>query len=91
MKKVGKRDQILLICFDAEPEFLQLIPDGVLVGAGMQQPFLMGEHAVSNLVRHLQGKEVPGKILLPVLAVSRDNIDANMSRIRRNVLGLESD
>ena len=41
----GKKDQILLVCFDAEPEFLELIPSGVLVGAAMQQPFLMGQEA----------------------------------------------
>ncbi|MCP4041115.1 MAG: substrate-binding domain-containing protein, partial [Gammaproteobacteria bacterium] len=28
---VGKKGQILLICFDAEPEFLQMIPAGTLV------------------------------------------------------------
>jgi len=48
----GRRGEVLLICFDAEPEFLQLIPEGVLVGAAMQQPFLMGEKAVVTLDRH---------------------------------------
>jgi ribose transport system substrate-binding protein len=87
----GKQDQVLLICFDAEPEFLELIPQGVLVGAGMQQPFLMGEQAVTQLVDHLQGKTVAREVLSPVLAISAKNIDDNMRRIRRNVLGLKPD
>ncbi|MEW6446362.1 MAG: substrate-binding domain-containing protein [Pseudomonadota bacterium] len=83
----GKSGEILLICFDAEPEFLDLIPRGILVGAAMQQPFLMGEEAVKAMDLHLHGQPVSKKILLPVLAVSRLNIQASLPVIRRNVLG----
>lgn len=86
----GRSGEILLVTFDAEPEFLQLIRDGILTGSAMQQPFLMGETAVSNLHRHLQGETVPHQQKLPVLAISADNIDANLALIRRNVLGLEA-
>ena len=91
MEASGRRDRMLLICFDAEPEFLDLIPAGVLVGAGMQQPFMMGEHAAEQLVRHLEGRPVPRQVLVPVLAVSADNVAANLARIRRNVLGLDTE
>lgn len=86
----GKQDDVLLVTFDAEPDFLQLIPDGVLVGAAMQQPYLMGEKAVMALHDHLQGKAVVPEQKLPVLAISADNIGANLALIRRNVLGLET-
>ncbi len=39
---LGQRDKVLLICFDAEPEFIDMIRSQQLVGSGMQQPFLMG-------------------------------------------------
>lgn len=84
----GRKDQILLVCFDAEPEFLQLIPKGVLVGAAMQQPFLMGEKAVDAMDAHLKGKPVAKEQLLPILAVSTDNIAEMLPVIRRNVLGM---
>ncbi|OSM00012.1 putative monosaccharide ABC transporter substrate-binding protein, cut2 family [Magnetofaba australis IT-1] len=84
----GKTGQILLLTFDAEPEFLQLIPQGALVGAAMQQPFLMGEKAVSTLHRHLLGQRVPREIQLPILAISANNIAEKLPIIRRNVLGL---
>ena len=73
------------------PEFLDLIPAGALVGAGMHQPFMMGEHAVEQLVRHLEGRPVPRQVLMPVLAVSGDNLADNLARIRRNVLGLDTE
>ena len=86
----GKKGEILLICFDAEPEFLDMIPKGILAGAGMQQPYLMGEEAVSAMNAHLMGKSVPQKNQLPVLPVSTENINKLMPVIRRNVLGIES-
>lgn len=87
----GRTDDVLLLTFDAEPEFLDLIPRGVLVGAGMQQPFLMGEKAVIAMDRHLRGETVDRVRKLPVLAVSQDNIRDLAPVIRRNVLGLPGD
>jgi ABC-type sugar transport system substrate-binding protein len=86
-----RKGEILLVCFDAEPEFLDMIPAGELVGAGMQQPFLMGETAVAKLVAHLNGETVAKRTLLPVLAVSASNINELLPRIRRHVLGLDGD
>jgi ABC-type sugar transport system substrate-binding protein len=83
----GMKDQILLVCFDAEPEFLDLIPRGILVGAAMQQPFLMGEKAVETLNDHLKGKPVRQQQLLPILPVSTENIRELLPTIHRNVLG----
>ncbi|WP_404384226.1 substrate-binding domain-containing protein [Caenispirillum salinarum] len=87
----GRTGEVLLLTFDAEPEFLDLIPQGVLVGAGMQQPFLMGEKAAAAMDRHLRGETVDQVRKLPVLAVSQDNIEELTPLIRRNVLGLTGD
>ena len=83
----GKTDQVLLICFDAEPEFVGMIAKGRLTGAGMQQPFMMGEEAVRAMDRHLKGLPVRQSMLLPVLAVSQENLNSLLPTIRRNVLG----
>ncbi|MCP4077547.1 MAG: substrate-binding domain-containing protein [Gammaproteobacteria bacterium] len=84
----GKKGQILLICFDAEPEFLQMIPAGTLVGAAMQQPFLMGEKAVEAMDNHLKGEQVLHHQMLPILPISKKNISEQLPIIRRNVLGM---
>ena len=88
IEDAGKRGEILLVTFDAEPEFLRLIPEGVLVGAAMQQPFLMGETAVETMDRYLKGVPVEKNVKLPVLAISAENINQMLPTIRRNVLGL---
>ena len=82
------KKEILLICFDAEPIFLKLIPEGVLVGAAMQQPFLMGQHAVSSMHDFLQNKPVVKEEKLPVLAISQENLKEKLPMIKRNVLGM---
>lgn len=89
IKDANKEGEILLITFDAEPEFLELIPKGVLVGAAMQQPFLMGQEAVAVLHEHFKGNAVARNIQLPILAISQENIHEKLPIIKRNVLGLE--
>ncbi len=85
----GKKDQILLATFDAEPEFLELIPKGVLVGSAMQQPYLMGEEAVRAMDDFLEGRTVKKNIQMPILAISTQNISQKLPIIKRNVLGIE--
>lgn len=88
--EAGKQNNILLITFDAEPIFLDLIPQEILVGAAMQQPYLMGEEAITSLDKYYNQKEVLKNIQLPILAVSQKNINTLLPIIKRNVLGLES-
>ena len=87
--ELGKSDEILLICFDSEPEFLQMIPEGKLVGAAMQQPFLMGEKAVEQFYNHFNNIKIEKNIKLKILAVSKENIDTKLKTIKQNVLGIK--
>lgn len=89
IKDSGKKDKILLVCFDAEPEFIDMIQEGKLVGTAMQQPYLMGTKAVEALVNHLDGKKVLKEQQLEVLAISKENIKSKLPVIKRNVLGIE--
>ncbi|MBF0265439.1 MAG: substrate-binding domain-containing protein [Gammaproteobacteria bacterium] len=89
IEETNNKEKVLLITFDAEPEFLDLIPQGVLVGSAMQQPYLMGKKAVQTLVQHLQGKKVQQQIQLPILAISSENIQQKLPVIRLNVLGIK--
>ena len=84
-KKTGK---ILLVSFDAEPEFLELIPKGIILSAAMQQPFYMGERAVQTLDDFFNGKKIIQKQELQILAISTNNIKEKLSLIKRNVLGI---
>lgn len=55
----------------------------------MQQPFLMGEKAIEVLNAYFKGEKIIQNIQLPILAISQDNIDSQLSIIQRNVLGLK--
>ncbi len=85
--EAGKTNEILLLTFDAEPEFIELIQNGTLLGSAMQQPYLMGQEAMLKLDDHLNGKEVLQIIGLPILAISQSNIKENLPVINERVLG----
>jgi len=90
INEFGRQNDIVLICFDSEPAFLNLIPQGVIIGAAMQQPYLMGEESVIAMHKHLTGKKVIKEYTVPILAISQKNISKYLGVIKRNVLNVES-
>jgi ribose transport system substrate-binding protein len=88
IEELGKQDDIALLAFDAEPEFIELIKNRKLIGSGMQQPHLMGEMAMETMNNHLNGKAVEKNIQLDILIVSYKNIDDTLKQIKKGVFGL---
>ncbi|MGJ0332671.1 substrate-binding domain-containing protein [Aliarcobacter cryaerophilus] len=91
IKKANKQNEIALVCFDAEPEFLEMIQNGNLVGSAMQQPYMMGQEAVISLNNFFNNKYVEKEQKMGILAISKDNIDDKLKIIKLNVLGIKSD
>ena len=91
IKKANKQNEIALICFDAEPEFLEMIQNGDLVASAMQQPYIIGQEAVVTLNNYFNNKEVKKEQKMGILAISKDNIDDKLKIIKLNVLGIKSD
>ncbi|WP_404317054.1 substrate-binding domain-containing protein [Malaciobacter canalis] len=89
INELDKKGEVLLLTFDAEPEFIELIQDDILVGSAMQQPYLMGQKAVEQFDNYFNKKEVIKNIQMPILAISKDNIKEKLPLIKRNVLGIE--
>lgn len=85
--KSKKKGKIILAVFDAEPSFIQLIPKGVISVSGMQQPYRMGLEAMKLMDEHLHGRTVPKEVVLPVLTVTRENIQKYCKIIDSDVLG----
>ena len=81
--------EILLVSFDAEPIFVDLISKDILVGSAMQQPYLMGGTAVQTIDLFLNGKAVEKNIELDILSISKNNIKKEYSKIEKNVLGIK--
>ena len=85
----GKKDKVLLLTFDAEPEFVELIENDTLLVSAMQQPFLMGENAVVLFDKYFKNEKIEKNYKLPVLAISKENIKDNLALIKRNVFGID--
>ena len=88
LKDQGKQDEIIFVAFDAEPDFLQLIPQGTILATGMQQPYLMGQKSVQTLHQYFNKEPVSQKIVLPILNVTSENISSKLPLIQLNVLGI---
>lgn len=69
------QNQVMLFGFDGVPEFVDYLKDGRLLAAGMQQPYLMGEESARAIIKHLKGETVDKEIMVPIILVSKANID----------------
>jgi ribose transport system substrate-binding protein len=87
ISEADKEGEVLLLCFDAEPEFIEMIRNKELLVVGMQQPFLMGQKAVFALYEYLNNKVVEKHIEIPMLSIHFKNIDKMLPLIKKNVLG----
>lgn len=84
--QAGRRsDDTLLVAFDGLPEFVDLIKKGDLVGAAMQQPYLMGAKAADAVMDSLEGKPTQQTIALPILIVTKANMDEMLPVLKKTV------
>lgn len=89
IKDKKKIKDILLVSFDAEPEFIEMIQNKQLLASAMQQPYLMGKESILTMHKYLMGQKVKQNIQLPILSISHNNITKELPNIRLNVLGIE--
>lgn len=67
--------QIPVVGFDAAPEQLELLREGVIAGLVVQDPYAMGYRGVSALVGHLRGEEVEERIVTEAVYVTRELLE----------------
>lgn len=80
-----RADQTLLVAFDGLPQFVDLIKQGDLVASAMQQPYLMGFKAAEATIDSIEGKPTQQTIALPVLIVTKDNMDEMLPVLKKTV------
>ena len=80
-----RADQTLLVAFDGLPQFVDLIKQGDLVASAMQQPYLMGYKAAESTIDSIEGKSTQQTIALPVLIVTKDNMDQMLPVLEKTV------
>jgi ribose transport system substrate-binding protein len=87
LKDLNLQTKVLLLTFDAEPVFLELIPNNVILASAMQQPYLIGKKSVQNLAHYFAGEKVIKNEKLSILAISKENLQIELPKIKKYVLG----
>jgi ABC-type sugar transport system substrate-binding protein len=81
--------KVMLFGFDGMPEFIDYLRDGRLLAVGMQQPYLMGVESGKTMIRHLKGEKVEREIMVPIILVSKANLEEVLPTIKTTVFGGE--
>ncbi len=89
IKAARKEGEILVAAFDGIPEFVDLLKSKAIVASGMQQPYLMGQKSGEALVSAINGKKPEKEIVVPILAITSDNIDKELPTVKETVFANE--
>jgi ABC-type sugar transport system substrate-binding protein len=88
--KAARRDgELLVAAFDGIPEFVELLKSGQIVVSGMQQPYLMGVRSGEAMMSALGGTAPDKEIIVPILAVTSDNIEQLLPTVKKTVFANE--
>lgn len=68
--------KVHFVAFDADPDEIRLLKEGVIDALVVQQPFEMGRMGVEFALKAMKGARVPKLIHTPVAVVTRDNMNA---------------
>ena len=88
----NRQKKIKLVGFDSSPTLIDALQAGWIDALVIQDPFKMGDTAVSQAVKALRGEQIARKIALPPHLVDRSNlhdpaIDAQLHPDLRRYLG----
>lgn len=73
VQNADKADDVLVCGFDATPETIDYIESGDILAAAVQQPALMGKHAVQAAQQIFDGETPEEQIDVPTLLVTAEN------------------
>ncbi|MGI9253728.1 MAG: substrate-binding domain-containing protein [Thermomicrobiales bacterium] len=74
IEESGRADTLAFASFDGSPESVELIKEGKLAAASMQQPVLMGRIAMEVGLKALRGETVEKETSVPTILVTPDNV-----------------
>lgn len=75
IRSMGLIGKVKIICFDALPDTLQLIEEGIISATIAQNPYVMGQEAVNTILNIIDGKRVEELQLIDVIVINDTNID----------------
>jgi ribose transport system substrate-binding protein len=89
IEESGRAEDVVFASFDGSPESVELIKQGKLVAASMQQPVLMGRISMEVGLKHLRGEEVEKETSVPTILVTPDNVEEIETTLQDTVFPVE--
>ena len=89
IEESGKANDIVLASFDGSPESVELIKQGKIVAAAMQQPVLMGRISAEVGLKHLRGEQVDKQTEVPTILVTPQNVKDLEAKLADTVFPVE--
>ena len=76
------RQDIITYAFDANQQQVDAIHEGNLTGMVVQDPWGMGYNGVADVIRAINGEDLPDSVAVPVTVVTAENInDADVQEL----------
>ncbi|MCC6313943.1 MAG: substrate-binding domain-containing protein [Thermomicrobiales bacterium] len=91
IEESGRADQIVFTAFDGSPETVELIKQGKVAAASMQQPVLMGRISMEVGLKHLRGEEVEKETEVPTILVTTENVNDLEAQLADTVFPVTGD
>jgi ribose transport system substrate-binding protein len=83
--EAGMAGKVRIVAFDEEDATLAGVRDGTIEASVVQQPYEFGRRAITLLASYLRGDRsaIPpdGRIIVPTIAVRKDNVDSFMQQL----------
>ncbi len=75
IQQAGKKDQVKIVGFDAGPDQIKALKDGVVQALVAQQPATIGTDGLNQAVLALDGGQTTPKIQTGFSIITKDNVD----------------
>lgn len=82
IKNKGKSNQIKIVAFDADPDEIKYLEEGIIDALIVQQPYEMGKLGIEYAIKAINGEEVPKLVTPDVVVATKDNMnDENIRKV----------
>jgi ABC-type sugar transport system substrate-binding protein len=89
LQAAHRTSDVSLVAFDGIPQFVDMLRNDTLVASGMQQPYLMGQLSAQALIDTFAGKTPEKAITVPILVVTKSNLEGQLDVIQKTVFAGE--
>ena len=80
LQESGNQDKVVAYAFDADPDEIEAIKNGILTGIVVQDPFGMGYQGVMSAVDAIEGKKVEKDVIVNATIVTKANMEEEAIR-----------